>query len=363
MAGAKNIYLSYTRTDLGGALNSNAIRLTQYLRETAKAPLLVYVEDPEDIPFWQLLFKRIEDRYSEINVTTLKERAVSGEPELDEEGQEMVATGKDILMKVKGLGSNKVIAIDRDYDGLIDNYHSYTNVVRTSPYVIATTYYSMENHIISPKAVNTYLQRIIGSEKDYEAEFQSLLAKYNSTLDPALLLLLVCIERHIVRHEPIQYTISGLASDMTELNNKQDDATICKCQNAIQHNRGGLIAAYSSDIQSMKERLREHGKYPDSLWKIVQGHTLYAFASNYMSQRVKNYVDAKVSELHATYGHGDETNAKADELRSRIYAPYTTNSECAFYFPYYHPEIDFADDGIRKIIDKIKNIPDQYIGG
>lgn len=356
MATTKKIYMTYKRTELGSALDSDVIRAISYLRADAKAPLLVYVEDPEDIPFWQLLFKHIENRYSEINVTTLKERAISGEPELDDDGQEMLATGKDILMKVIGLGANKVIAIDRDYDGLIDNYHTYTNMVRTSPYVITTTYYSMENHIISPKAVNMYLQRIIGTEKDYETEFQSLLTKYNSTLDPALLLLLVCIERHLVRNEPLQYTISGLANDMSDLNNKQDDATICKCRNAIQCNRGALIAAYDSDIQRMKERLSVHAKYPDSLWKIVQGHTLYAFANNYMSQIVKNYVEVKVSELHATYGHGDETDGKIYELKSRVYAPYATYSDCAYYFPYNNPEIDFADDGIVKIIRKIENI-------
>ncbi len=356
MAGTRNVYLSYARTDLGGALNSDAIRLTQYLREDAKAPLLVYVEDPEDIPFWQLLFKHIEDRYSEINVTTLKERAISGEPELDDEGHEMVATGKDILMKVKGLGANKVIAIDRDYDGLIDNYHTYTNVLRTSPYVISTTYYSMENHIISPKAVNKYLHRIVGTEKDYETELQTLLAKFNSTLDPALLLLLVCIERHVVNHEPIQYTISGLASDVSELNKKQDDATICQCQNTIMRNRGGLISAYSVEIQNMKERLSDQGKYPDSLWKVAQGHTLYAFANSYMSQIVKNYANSKVAELHATYGHGEEMETKIYELKSRLYAPYTSYSECAFRFPYDHPEIDYTDEGIVKIIRKIEAI-------
>lgn len=356
MAGAKNIYMSYKRTELGRALDSDAIRAISYLRADAKAPLLVYVEDPEDVPFWQLLFKHIEDRYSEINVTTLKERAISGEPELDDEGQEMIATGKDILMKVGGLGANKVIAIDRDYDGLIDNYHTYTNVVRTSPYVISTTYYSMENHIISPKAVNKYLHRIVGTEKNYEVEFQTLLTKYNSTLDPALLLLLVCVERHVIRHEPIQYTISELASDLSELNNKQDDTTICKCQNAIQRNRGGLIAVYINEIQRMKERLNDHAKYPDSLWKVVQGHTLYAFANSYMSQIVKNYANSKVAELHAAYGHGKETETKIYELKSRLYAPYTSYSECAFRFPYDHPEIDYTDEGIVKIIRKIEAI-------
>ena len=84
MAGTRNIYLSYTRTDLGGALNSDAIRLTQYLRADSKAPLLVYVEDKEDIPFWTELFQCIRDRYSEINVTTLKEKAVSKQ-EYDDE--------------------------------------------------------------------------------------------------------------------------------------------------------------------------------------------------------------------------------------------------------------------------------------
>lgn len=352
----KSIFVSDSRTDLGSALDSDAIRATSYLRADLKAPLLVYVEDREDIPFWQVLFSKIEGRYSGIHITILKDMAISGEPEIGDRGQQLEATGKDILFKVKGLGANKVIAVDRDYDGIIDNYHTYTNKLRTSPYIITTTYYSIENHIISPKAVNTYLQRIVGTEKNYEKEFQNALVNYNSALDPALLLLLVCLEKHATMSEPIRYAIKGLSEDISDLNNKYDVDTMCTCLDKIRESRGGLLNEYSEDIQRKREWLSAHSKYPESLWKVVQGHILYAFACNFMSQIVKAYGDAKVAEFHATYGHGPTTEKKVSELKNRMYSPYSNYSDCVFYKPYDNPVIDFSDDGIVKIINKIESI-------
>lgn len=356
MENNKNIYTQGTRTELESALDSESIRITAYLRADAKAPLLVYVEDTIDIPFWTELFQCVKEKYSEINITTLKERAASGKAEINGNGNALIATGKDALLQVQGLGAHKVVAIDRDYDGLIDDYHTYTNEVRNNKYVIPTTYYSIENHIVSPMAINACLQHIIGTEHDYATEYQSVLEKFNKLLDPILLLLLVCIESHIHHGGRILYKMKNLSSDISDFNNKQDNATIDNCRQKISLHCGGLMATRKLDIERMKARLVAISKYPNALWKVVKGHTLYAFVYGYMLQIVKNVFDMKKSAIYTQYGHGDNAEEKIKKLQEQMFAPYGDLRACVYYTCYNRPTIDYLDIGILKIIDKIKNI-------
>lgn len=353
---AQNIYMTGTRTDLRRALDSKVIRTTAYLRADTKASLLVYVEDREDIPFWRELFQCISEKYSEINITTLKEIAASSKPEVNCVGNALTATGKDALMQVQGLGPHKVVAVDRDFDGLIDNYHTYTNRVRDDQYVIATTYYAIENHLVSPLAVNACLQHIIGDKNDYATEYQSILTKFNDLLDPILLLLLVCIEHHILHGGRIPYKTKNLASDLSEFINKQDDARIGICRQKITSHCGGLLATKASDIKEIKNRLTICSKYPDALWKVVKGHTLYAFVYSYMQQTVKNVFDTKKSAIYSQYGHGEEADAKIKELQEQMFSSYRDLKTCVYYYAYDNPTIDYSDTGIVKILEKIKNI-------
>ena len=356
MISEKLLYSKSSRTELGDALDSEIIRTTSYLRADAKAPLLVYVEDKEDIPFWQLLFKHINNRYNEINITTLKEAAVNNIIEQNAKGDVLKSTGKEDLMQVQGLGTHKVIAIDRDFDGLIDNYHTYTDKVRTNPYVIHTTYYAIENHIVSSQAVNTYLYRIIGEKYDYTSNFNYLLTKYNSVLDPMLLLLLACLEDHVTHKGRLAYTIKRLSKDMTILNNKQDDVTIDLCKRNFVFNRGSLLSTYHEGIKEVKSRLQTLSKYPNELWKVVQGHTLYAFIYNYMLNIVKNVYDARVSKIHSEYGHGSEADAQVKNLQNKMFDPYGDVRRSVFYSAYDNPVVDNADVGIINIINQIKDI-------
>ena len=353
---AQNIYMTRTRTELSRALDSRAIHTTAYLRADAKAPLLVYVEDSVDIPFWTELFRCIRERYSEINVTTLKEKAVSGIPERDSDGNELTATGKDALMKVIGLGANKVVAVDRDFDGIITNYHVYSGRIKNDPYVISTTYYAIENHIVSPKAINIYLRKITGEKKDYTLEYQSILTKYNNLLDPILLLQLVCAEEHVIHGGSMLYKQKSLSMDISCINNKHDDATFQNCKNKISSTRGSIVTTKATEIEIIKTRLVNFSKYPNALWKVVQGHTLYAFVYGYMRRIIKGVYDSKESAIYAKCGRGKEANETIKILQEQMFAPYGDLRACAFLYAYDNPEIDYSDEGIVKIINKIKNI-------
>lgn len=353
---AQNIYMTRTRTELSRALDSRAIHTTAYLRADAKAPLLVYVEDSLDIPFWRNMFQCISGRYSELNITTLKERAVSGNIEINCVGKTLSATGKDVLMQVQGLGPNKVVAVDRDFDGLIDNYHGYTKKMRNNKYIISTTYYSIENHLVFPEAVNSYICKITSEEQDRTLEYQSILTKYNDLLDPILPLQLVCAEEHVICGGRMPYEQKSLSEDVSCTNNKHDDATFQKCRKAIISKRGSLFAAKTTEIERMKTRLTKCSKYPNALWKVMRGHILYAFVYGYMRRIIQSVYDIRESAIYTKCGYGKEAEVKIKKLQEQMFAPYADLRTCAYYYAYDNPEIDYSDEGIVKIINKIKNI-------
>ena len=95
-------------------------------------PVLLFVEGEDDVPMWTEAVKPYRSKY-DIRVVTNK--AVNPEEE----------NGKTKLLTMHGLCCNKLVAVDADYDLLVDNYSNYTNDVRAGQFVVNTTWYSVEN--------------------------------------------------------------------------------------------------------------------------------------------------------------------------------------------------------------------------
>lgn len=129
-------------------LDTDEIRLSKYFyKGEKKSDLLVLVEDNDDIPFWQRIFSCVSNKYRQIEVHTLR----SAPRQYSQDGTLLTATGKGALMKIEEstLGKNKMIAVDADYDLLINT--QYANRLRTGKFIAHTTYYSIENHLINDK--------------------------------------------------------------------------------------------------------------------------------------------------------------------------------------------------------------------
>ena len=351
-----NLHIVDMRTELSKALDSNAIRLTSVLRVDNKAPLLVYVEDLQDVSFWQQMFDCVKEYYSEINVTTLKEAALNNCSEQDSVGNTLCATGKDALMKVQGLGVHKVIAVDRDYDGLIPNYHYYSDRIDSDSFVIPTTYYALENHLVLPMSINQHLQNIINSNKDYTTCYQTLLDRYNDILCPIIFLLIACIEKRIKEKCKQDYLMSDLSSDLSILNQNPDINIFKECYTRILSYREALLKKYESDIKKNKMRLSE--LYPsNTLWKILQGHILFSFVKGYMLSVIKAEYDSSVSQLYIRYKDNKlNLNRAMRNLKESMFKGYANYTECVNHILYDSPIVDLEDSGTYEIIRRIKNI-------
>jgi len=346
-----------SRTDLAAALDSRAIALLAFSHPLMKAPLLVYVEDREDEPFWKELFSCIKDRYSDIHVTTLKDRAAQYAAEVDAQGNSLYAKGKDALMKVNGLGANKVVAVDRDLDGIITNYHVYSDRIKNDPYVISTTYYAIENHIVYPQAVNAYMQRMMGGGHDYTADYSEQLERYNDVLNLLLPSMLAAYEHSKTTITEVEYSIDSMARDLKPLNDKESMPQYSACKASLVGRCDYLHAKYASEYDSIICRLIESGKYPIDLWKVVQGHALFAFVQCYMHRYVKPAYEVAVNAIKVRNADNKRRISKEiQELNITMFGRYRNANSCIDSMMYDNPVIDFADDGIAKIIHKIESI-------
>lgn len=166
-------------SELGQNFTSSWVRAAGRFGHTPEKPLVMfYVEGDEDVPFWKEIIKPYLAKY-DIQVCTNK--AVN-----PDEGN-----GKTFLLKMSGLGTNKIVAVDADFDLLIDDYSEYTEMVRNHPYVINTTWYSLENILM--QKVNS-----ISSLENFSRVFKGYFVRYligvsNKSIKPKVGLEECCI--------------------------------------------------------------------------------------------------------------------------------------------------------------------------
>ena len=262
-------------------LTSKYLEKSAYFRTERKSKLLVLVEDQDDVPFWERMFKCVSQEYYQVCVSTLKSASAFGLAQLDAQGKPLVATGKDALMKVQQLGKYKVVAVDADYDLLID-YHPYSDRVRTDTYVIHTEYYSIENHLLTPDTI----QRLsLWDEVPAEPmpDWQEVSEAFGSAVANP-------VKWVIASHEKREkaYRLNPSATNMPSCIDVKDvHAVFADINFAPAAYKASLVEAekrmsinYKAVADACKEELLPYNSWtPQDALHHVQGHTLYAFLS------------------------------------------------------------------------------------
>lgn len=334
-------------------LDTDEIRLSKYFyKGKQKSDLLVLVEDKDDIPFWQRMFSCVSNKYRQIEVHSLH----SAPKQYSKDGSLLTATGKGALMKIEEstLGKNKMIAVDADYD-LIINTH-YTNRLQAGKFIVHTTYYSIENHLINDKNLaNLEVWNQIGGVVH---PWKSILNEFANSVCPFVKL---CISS-------LDYTIKEIAAGRTpskclEINTlHQEVNTLSFCS-----------ATFNVDDESWKKNMKlKYGSIKaicpkeyavidktvteSTALHFLQGHTLY----DYISKVVKNYITedlrSSVSKINTnTSLLREEKVRQIQTLLAKVYngkprADYVHDSI------YNATALDMNDTGITSIQSQIKSL-------
>lgn len=327
-------------------LDSRTIELNKYFGEVDSLPqLLVLVEDEDDKPFWFKVFSScVGSLYSSIDVWPLKKAVEEEQPQTDADGNVLTATGKDSLMKVVGLGRNKMVAVDADYDQLIDDLHSYTNRVRTDKYVQHTVYYAIENHLLdNPNIIalpelstfitniQDYVYAIIGEMKFHLQELaNSRIHKLAITIDQL---------RSAVGS--LQYKSTTYEQNLKDILSTEFDS---------------LVPSSLPMYDSAKTLCSEKGYNECNLWKIIQGHTLYEFVEKVMASAMLQTRETQESTIKKDNTiSGTKKGEMIQELKRKLLGDFNNEKEKFRNDVYNGTYMDMTLSCIQSIQRKILN--------
>lgn len=290
-------------------LDSRTIELGRHFGDEVALPkLLVLVEDDDDKQFWHAVFSScVGDRYSSVDVWPLRDAANNGYDQVDSSGATLTATGKDALMKVRGLGKSKMIAVDADYDLFVDDNHTYTERLRSEKYVQYTTYHSIENHLLDNPLflsltelytlcnhVEPYIYGIVGE--------MLLHVQKQHNAQPHTHAITVDLLRSALGS--LQFAPSTLETDI---------------QNSLIKGIGNLHPSTLQMYNDAAHLCAIHGYGLHNIWQIVQGHTLYEYLEKVMSYTMlKDRKEHEADIRNNSTISGEEKGQRIVELKRQM---------------------------------------------
>lgn len=235
-----------------------ARRLFRANSSSAKEEIEVFVEDEVDTVFWRHFFAKYEsDKIFKIKVLRCRDNELCG---------------KDSLIKfvrLESLGRNKLIAIDSDYDYIIDNYHPYTQDLRNCKYAIHTSdTYSIENYKIVPSILREAI--FLTSFCDQISEDIDTMILETSQIFYNLF----TIHLYSTYKKDNVYKISDFKSDLNKLTYKNDwinERTYAYISNRIDSFKS-YIENNLSEYETFISQLKSKGVEEHNCWQFMNGH-------------------------------------------------------------------------------------------
>lgn len=321
-----------------------------------KQRLKVYVEDDEDKPFWTKMFGCIEDK-RDINISVLQRDSLDAVTKRT--GGHDKIPGKDVLMRVNGLSDRKVVAVDADYDLLVD-YHSYSSKVRNQTgedkFVIHTEYYSIENHLIEAESLDT----IKISDIVLNIDADSILNKLADCVGNSVK---VCVASNIHRQNEYHKGASTLPETLhiKDLGASFDGYNFTS-ENYEQELANWEVAFESSStyINILKDCHNEmkifDGWDKSDVLHNLQGHILYNFISPFLLEKfTREYTQIVNKKRESTE---DKRNMPdiISELRQRLGLDTNSMQELIKKTVYNASNLDMKNDAICRIQNNIRAI-------
>lgn len=244
-----------------------------------KISVQMYVEGDDDVMFWKEAVKPYQTKY-DIKVVTNK--AVNPEQ----------GNGKSTLLSMEGLGKQKVVAVDADFDLIIDDYSTHTDMVRNSPYVVNTTWYSIENILLQK---TDYISLV----EEFSLAAWDLYAYYLATVEAKEEL---CPIKHYGKMIT-DFGVQGCAD-------KQD---FSEFERNYRNELKDKIESCKEASEKMKSKLKLLGYRECDIWKVTRGHYLW---DTIVKPQIVNDIKNKINR--GIKAHRKEGKPLDEELKKRV---------------------------------------------
>ena len=266
--------------DLSKGVTGEWIKASAQFRPTpSKIPVQMYVEGDDDVKFWDEAVRPYQKKY-DIKVVTNKAINPDG------------GNGKAILLSMLGLCDEKVVAVDADLDLIIANFSNYSSIVRNNPYVVTTTWYSIENILLQNTIYTPLVETFSSAAYDLYA---SLLA--------------------MVEAGRVRSPIKTYGKMMTKLGVQQcalmdDFSSFEKKYNAKFCNLLNFCARYSA---KMKTNLSNLGYKDSDIWKLTRGHYLWNMI---VKPRMVKDINRKITQGIKNQGNASGTVSRCQVMKN-----------------------------------------------
>lgn len=292
--------------DLKDYLNSEYIQRLNSFTKDDRILVQAYVEGDDDVEFWTHALNQFGNKTKfQFDISTNKRAVFGGK------GTNGKDNGKEALLRMENLGSNKIICVDADLDLIIDNYSAHTQKIRENNYVINTTYYSIEN-ILSSSDFYTSLAQLLKIEEPI-LTYQELLKWVSLTcIDIFLLLLSYSKESSANR----AFWLKDFASCLNEIPLKDlgDFSKSQSYKNKWSNRYKSLLNAKQAEISIIHKDLNNAGYTDEQFYALMRGHDLYdCIIKPWIKNKINQAINGKIEAFKSTY-HGVEIQKYRDSL-------------------------------------------------
>ncbi|BCS85755.1 ABC transporter ATP-binding protein [Prevotella herbatica] len=255
--------------DLKEYITKDYIYNTKFFREqNTLIPVKVLVEGDDDIEFW----KKVLSKYNKYNFSIATNKVI------DSRGTTTVHNGKDALMKWASLlCENFIICVDADYDLVIDNYHSYTNILRDNKYIINTAYYSIENVLCHPDNLTKIEKELTTIDSSFN--YLDFLELLSSSIYDLLLLFVAAKNESIKSQTDSDFTIMDFKRVVNSLKFRNNTySEDFKAFSDEYHNDNALkllLGKYKKAMKAADVALCSYNCKDKNAYKLIQGHFLF----------------------------------------------------------------------------------------
>ena len=158
------------------------------------------------------------------------------------------------LLSMEGLGKEKVVAVDADFDLIVDEYSTYTDMVRNSPFVVNTTWHSVENILLQKTDYISLVELFsMASWELYTYYLATVVAKK---------------EPRPIKHYGEMLSQFGVQKCACQKN-------YTKFETAYKEELNNKIEKYKEASAQIKEKLIQLGYNETNIWKVTRGHYLW----------------------------------------------------------------------------------------
>lgn len=231
-----------------------------------RADYIVYVEGPDDIPFWEYIFSATDNKRVEI-------QDVGGCKSLE-----------IYIDKIKKNEINDVVACDSDFT-LFDQPESHSHIIKTYGY-------SIENTFICPKTTTKLIKNLarLPLKRTPTEEVSTFFIESYSRIEK---LVEYDIANHINKHG-----IKVINDSCDQFMQSKNVITI-SCDK-IEHHLSKLPNILNEEVQTkINNIIQENNKEKSD---FIRGHFLFSLAAKFISNLVRKYDSKQTISYDALYG-------------------------------------------------------------